>query len=104
MRKNRIVVLVVPPIEELDLVGPEQSPSPATRLMRSHDTQYPNEVLPTSPYRIIAGESGLSNIAQSYYKELEGDVCSPLVGSGVKTRNRRDDELSAWLRAPAPKC
>ena len=33
-KPRRIVVLVVPPIEELDLVGPVQVLSTATRLMR----------------------------------------------------------------------
>jgi len=44
--------------------------------------------------RVIAGESGLSIVAHAYYRDLEGEVDSLLVVSGVKTRNRRDDELS----------
>jgi transcriptional regulator GlxA family with amidase domain len=103
-RPRRVVVLVVPPIEELDLVGPVQVLSTATRLMRRGGPPYAIEVVSTSRDRAIAGESGLSLVAQSHYAEVKGEIDSLLVVSGVKGRNRRDDELSAWLRRTAPSC
>ena len=103
-KPRRIVVLVVPPIEELDLVGPVQVLSTATRLMRRGGTPYRIEVVSTTRDRVIAGESGLSIVAQAYYRDLEGEIDSLLVVSGVKTRNRRDDELAAWLRRTVPTC
>src|SRR5215212_6696193 len=67
MRKpRRVVVLVVPPIEELDLVGPVQVLSTASRLMR-RGTPYEIRVVST-------------------------------------TRDRRDNELAAWLRRSVPAC
>ena len=103
MRKvRRIVVLVVPPIEELDLVGPVQVFSTATRLMRRGGTPYAIRVLTTTRDRLIAGESGLSLVAHAHYQELDEDIDSLLLVSGVRTRNRRDDELSAWLRRVVP--
>lgn len=105
MRKPRcIVVLVVPPIEELDLVGPVQVLSTATRLMRRGGTPYEIRVVSTTRDRVIAGESGLSIVAREYYQDVEGEIDSLLVVSGVKTRNRRDDELAAWLRRTVPVC
>ena len=99
-----MVVLVVPPIEELDLIGPVQVLSTATRLMRRGGTPYQIHVVSTTRDRLIAGESGLSIVAQGHYRDLEGDIDSLLLVSGVKTRNRRDDELGAWLRRTVPSC
>jgi transcriptional regulator GlxA family with amidase domain len=103
-KSRRIVVLVVPPIEELDLVGPVQVLSTATRLMGRRGTPYEICVVSTSRDRMIAGESGLSIAAHAYYRDIEGPIDSLLVVSGVQTRNQRDDELSAWLRQTAPSC
>ena len=104
MRKpRRVVVLVVPPIEELDLVGPVQVLSTASRLMR-RGTPYEIRVVSTTRDRVIAGESGLSIVAHTHYQDLEGEIDSLLVVSGVTTRNRRDNELAAWLRRSVPAC
>src|SRR6185312_6365531 len=103
-KPRRIVVLVVPPIEELDLVGPVQVFSTATRLMNGTGTPYEIRVVSTTRDRLIAGESGLSIVAQAYYRDLDGEIDSMLVVSGVRGRNRRDDELSEWLRRTVPGC
>ena len=103
-KTRRIVVLVVPPIEELDLVGPVQVLSTASRLMRRGGTPYEILVVSTTRDRVIAGESGLSIIAHAHYQDLEGEIDSLLVVSGVKTRNRRDDKLAEWLRRTVPAC
>jgi transcriptional regulator GlxA family with amidase domain len=105
MRKpRRIVVLVVPPIEELDLVGPVQVLSTATRLMGRGGAPYAIEVVSTTHDRLIPGESGLALVARARYTTVVGEIDSLLVVSGVKGRNRRDDELAAWLRRTAPDC
>jgi transcriptional regulator GlxA family with amidase domain len=103
-KRRRIVVVVVPPIEELDLVGPVQVFSTASRLMGRRATPYDVCVVSTTRDRVIAGESGLSIIAHEYYQDLTGEIDSLLLVSGVKTRNRRDDEMAAWLKRTAPQC
>jgi transcriptional regulator GlxA family with amidase domain len=103
-KPRRIVVLVVPPIEELDLIGPVQVFSTATRLMNGTATPYEIRVVSTARDRLIAGESGLSIVAQAYYRELDGEVDSLLLVSGVRDRNRRDDDLAEWLRRTVPAC
>ena len=103
-KPRRMVVLVVPPIEELDLVGPVQVLSTATRLMRRGGMPYRVEVVSTTRDRLIAGESGLSLVAQGHYRDVEGRIDSLLLVSGVQARNRRDDELAAWLRRTVPAC
>jgi transcriptional regulator GlxA family with amidase domain len=102
-KARRIVVLVVPPVEELDLIGPVQVLSTATRLMR-RGTPYQIEVAATTRDRMITGESGLSIVAQAHYQSLEGEIDSLLLVSGVRGRNRRDDDLFAWLRRTVPTC
>jgi transcriptional regulator GlxA family with amidase domain len=105
MSKRRlIVVLAVPPIEELDLIGPVQVLSTATRLLGRGNIPYEIRVVSTTRDRLIAGESGLSMVAGAHYQELDGEIDSLLVVSGVRERNRRDDELAAWLRRTVPRC
>jgi transcriptional regulator GlxA family with amidase domain len=105
MRKpRRVVVLVVPPIEELDLVGPVQVPSTTGRLLGRGRTAYQICVVSTTRDRVIAGESGPSLMAEAHYQEVEGEIDSLLVVSGVSTRNRRDQELAPWLRQNVPRC
>jgi transcriptional regulator GlxA family with amidase domain len=67
-------------------------------------TPYEITLVSTTRDRVIAGESGLSIVAQSYYQNLRGEIDSWLVVSGVRGRNRRDDELAAWLRRTVPAC
>jgi transcriptional regulator GlxA family with amidase domain len=103
-KRRRIVVLVVPPVEELDLIGPVQVLSTSSRLMGRGGTPYEIQIVSTTRDRVIAGESGLSIVAQAHYQSLDGEIDSLLVVSGVKGRNRCDDELAAWLRRTAPVC
>ncbi len=97
-------MLVIPPIEELDLVGPVQVFSTATRLMSHRGPPYEVTVASTTPDRVIGGESGLSIIAHEYYLNLGAEIDSLLVVSGVKTRNHRDRQLADWLRRTVPHC
>jgi transcriptional regulator GlxA family with amidase domain len=101
---RRVVLLVVPPIEELDLVGPVQVLSTATRLMGRRGTPYEIVVASTTRDRVIAGESGLSIVAHAYYEDVAAEIDSLLLVSGTSTRNRRDEALFAWLRRTAPTC
>ena len=82
-RTRRIVVLVVPPIEELDLVGPVQVLSTASRLLGGNMPPYEIRVVTTSRDRVIVGESGLSLNAQAHYLEEHGEIDSLLLVSGV---------------------
>jgi transcriptional regulator GlxA family with amidase domain len=100
---RRVVVLVVPPIEELDLVGPVQVLSTANRLSGRSAPPYEVSVVTTSRDRVISGESGLSITAQAHYLDVSGEIDSLLVVSGVSTRNARNDELGSWLQQTAPR-
>jgi transcriptional regulator GlxA family with amidase domain len=101
---RRIVVLVVPPIEELDLVGPVQVLSTAGRLVGGHMPPYEICIVTTNRDLLIRGESGLSLNAQAHYLDVRGEIDSLLLVSGVSNRNVRDKELAAWLRQTVPQC
>ncbi len=99
---RRVIVLAVPPVEELDFVGPIQVFSAANRL--AGKPMYSVEVATTGKGLKIPGEGGLlSFLAQRSYTAVAGDFDSLLVVCGLATRNTRDPALFAWLNKMAPR-
>src|SRR5262245_16788112 len=99
--KRRIVVVVVPPVEELDLVGPVQVLSAANRLARKKI--YSIEVVTNAKDLTVEGEGGiLSFLAQGRLQDVRGKIDSVLLVCGVGTRLVRDPALSAWMRNISP--
>ena len=101
MRRRRIVAVVVPPIDELDLVGPMQVFSAANRL--SGRKVYSLEIATNRKELEVQGEGGmLSFLAQCRLKDVKGTIDSVLVVCGVGTRLVQDSTLSQWLRKISP--
>ena len=97
---RRVVFVVVPPIEELDLVGPMQVFTAANRL--AGRKIYALEIATTGRELKVEGEGGIiSFLAQSSLKDLKGQIDSVLLVCSIGTRLTRDDQLSAWLRTSA---
>jgi transcriptional regulator GlxA family with amidase domain len=97
---RRIVVVVVPPVDELDLVGPLQVFNSVNRL--AGRSIYAIEVVTRADQLTVEGESGvLSFVAQHHFKEVEGICDSVLLVCGMGTRSVRDAGLSAWLKEMA---
>jgi transcriptional regulator GlxA family with amidase domain len=98
---RRVVVLVVPPIEELDLVGPIQVFGAANRL--AGKAVYNVEIATNGSDLKVKGEGGLlSFLAGTNYQGLNQNFDSLLLVCGIGTRNVRDLALFAWLRRVAP--
>ena len=99
--RRRIVVLVVPPVDELDLVGPLQVFNSVNRL--AGRTIYTVEVVTAADSLTVEGEGGvLSFIARHHFSKVEGAACdSVLLVCGLGTRTVRDAALSAWLNRMA---
>jgi transcriptional regulator GlxA family with amidase domain len=98
---RRIVVVVVPPVEELDLVGPLQVLGAANRLARK--SIYEVEVVTNLRDLRVQGEGGLlSFAAHSRFQDIRGKVDSLLLVCGLATRTLRDPALFGWLRKMAP--
>src|SRR5919204_5704683 len=100
MRKP-IVVLVVPPVDELDLVGPVEVFGTANRLLSGRRTRYAVEIVTTARNRRVDGECGLSLLAHRPYYDVRGRPDSVLVICGVGARTMRDRPLVDWLRRMA---
>src|SRR5262245_52135809 len=97
---RRIVVVVVPPVDELDLVGPLQVFNSVNRL--AGRTIYSIEVVTNASRLTVEGEGGvLSFIARRHFKKVAGKCDSVLLVCGLSTRSVRDAALSAWLRKMA---
>jgi transcriptional regulator GlxA family with amidase domain len=98
---RRVVVLVVPPVEELDLVGPVQVFGAANRL--AGKPVYSVEITTNGKDLTVQGEGGLlSFLAETNYQDLNENFDSLLLVCGIGTRNARDLTLFAWLRRVAP--
>jgi len=94
---KRIVVVVVPPIDELDLVGPLQVFSSVNRL--TNKAIYSVEVVTNAKELKVQGEAGLLTfLAQGRLRDVKGEFDSALLVCGVGTRNLRDASLLAWLK------
>ncbi len=97
---RRIIVLVVPPIDELDLVGPLQVFNSVNRL--AGRTIYTIEVVTNADRLTVEGEGGiLTFMARHHFKKVEGVCDSVLLVCGIGTRSVRDAALSAWLKKMA---
>src|ERR1700752_4550100 len=93
---RRIVVVVVSPVDELDLVGPLQVFNSVNRL--AGRPIYAIEVVTNAGRRKGEGEGGvLTFVARHHFKRVEGICDSVLVVCGLGSRSLRDRALSAWL-------
>ena len=101
LKRRRIVVLVVPPVDELDLVGSIQAFGAANRLVRK--PVYEVEIVTQARDLKVQGEGGLlSFAAQGRFQDVKGKVDSLLLVCGLGTRTARDPALFAWMRKMAP--
>ena len=97
---RRIVVLVVPPVDELDLVGPLQVFHSVNRL--AGRTIYSIEVVTSADRLAVEGEGGvLTFVARRHFSKVEGACDSVLLVCGLATRLVRDAPLSGWLKKMA---
>jgi transcriptional regulator GlxA family with amidase domain len=94
---RRIIVVVVPPIDEFDLVGPLQVFNSVNRL--AGKSMYTIEVVTNADHLTVEGEGGvLKFLARCHFNKVEGVCDSVLLVCGVGTRSVRDSALFAWLR------
>ena len=97
---RRVVVLVVPPVDEFDLVCPIQVFGAANRL--AGKPIYGVEIATNGNDLRVQGEGGLLwFLAGTNYKALDKSFDSLLLVCGLGTRNVRDAGLFAWLRGVA---
>src|SRR6516162_1743142 len=89
---RRIIVVVVPPVDELDLVGPLQVFNSVNRL--AGRKIYAIEVVTNADGRTVEGEGGvLTFIAKHHFSEVDGVCDSVLLVCGLQSRSVRDAAL-----------
>src|SRR4029077_11782349 len=99
---RRIVVVAVPPVDELDLVGPLQVFNSVNRLAGRNI--YGIEVVTNADRLTVEGEGGvLTFVAKHHFKKVEGVCDSVLLVCGLGSRSAFDAALSAWLTTMAVK-
>jgi transcriptional regulator GlxA family with amidase domain len=97
---RRIIVVVVPPVDELDLVGPLQVFNSVNRL--AGRPIYAIEVVTNADRLTIEGEGGwLTFVARHHFNDVEGVCDSVLLVCGLSSRSVCDATLSAWLKKMA---
>lgn len=100
-KKRRMVVVAVPPVDELDLVVPMHVFGAANRL--SGRKIYSLEIATITKELEIKGEGGaLSFLAHSLLDDVSGAIDSVLLVCGIESRSVRDRKLSQWLRKVCP--
>jgi transcriptional regulator GlxA family with amidase domain len=94
---RQIIVVVVPPVDELDLVGPLQVFNSVNRL--AGRSLYTVEVVTTANRHTVEGEGGvLTFIAKRHFSKVARVCDSVLLVCGLSSRSTRNAALSAWLR------
>ena len=97
---RRVIVLVVSPVDELDLVGPLQVFNSVNRL--AGRTIYTIEVVTNVDRLTVEGEGGvLTFVARHHFDKVEGECDSVLLVCGLGSRSLCDAALSAWLKKMA---
>lgn len=95
---RRITVVLVPPVDELDLVGPLQVFNSVNRL--AGRAIYRIDVVTNSERPAVEGESGvLTFMVKTHFTKVAGPCDSVLLVCGLGSRSVRDPALSAWLKA-----
>lgn len=98
--RRKVLVVVVPPVDELDLVGPVKVFGAANRL--SAKPVYDVTIVTNKQDLVVAGEEGLlSFAAHGHLKDAKGRFDSVLLVCGLKTRSERDPDLFKWMKRSA---
>jgi transcriptional regulator GlxA family with amidase domain len=99
-KSSRIIVVAVPPIDELDLVGPLQVFSSVNRL--AGRPIYSIEIVTNAKPLKVDGEGGvLTFLAKQHFQEVKNEFDSVLLVCGLSSRSVRDSALFAWLKNAA---
>jgi transcriptional regulator GlxA family with amidase domain len=96
-----VVILAVPPTQELDLVGPLEVFAGVNLVLGERGPAYDIRVVSSQTKLTIAGECGVSLLAHDYYRRLREPVDTLIVVAGHTSRNTRDRRLSLWLQKMA---
>jgi transcriptional regulator GlxA family with amidase domain len=99
-----VVLLAVPPVAELDLVGPAAVFACATRAAAREMPGYRVTLASAARRRAIDGHSGLQLLSHTHYSGIRGPIDTLLVaGGGGAMTSEPDRRLCDWLRRASVK-
>jgi len=100
-RAVRIVVLAVPPAEELDIVGPWDVFGSVNSALREQGPVYNMELVTAGRHRTFRGDSGLTLSAKYRYTEVRGEIDTLVVVGGTGATTSRDRTVASWIHKAA---
>src|SRR5262249_50679620 len=99
-KQRRVIFLALPPVEELDLVGPIQVFGAANRL--TGKPTYTVELVTNQEDLKVVGDRGLVSFqAARHYRSVRGEFDSLLIVCGLASRATSNIALLAWIRRSA---
>jgi transcriptional regulator GlxA family with amidase domain len=101
LRARRIMVLAVPPAEELDIVGPWDVFASVNNALAERGRAYAIELVIGGKQRSFRGDSGLTIVGDSSYTNVSGDPDTLVVVGGTGAIRSRDRAISRWIRQKA---
>jgi transcriptional regulator GlxA family with amidase domain len=93
-----VALVAVPPVEELDLVGPLEVFAGVNRVLGERGPAYSLKIVSSESGRKIAGECGLSLVAHGHYTNLKHPIDTLIVVGSTSSRSKGNVEFLAWLR------
>jgi transcriptional regulator GlxA family with amidase domain len=100
-RPRTVAFLVVPPVQELDLVGPLEVFVSANRVMAERGPAYSLRIVTTDRTRAVAGQCGLSLVTEGNYRKLKGTVDTLFVIGGPASLRKCPSPALRWLKQTA---
>ena len=99
----RVVLLVIPPVRELDLVGIVDVFATANGFLPP-ERHYQVELVTSSAQPNIGGMCGLQFAGARHYSKLEGEIDTLLVPGVLPEKVHLSPALLRWFRSRAKKC
>lgn len=96
-----VVVLAVPPVEELDIVGPWEVFATTNNVLHDPRLAYQIELVTTSRKGSVIGDSGLTLSAMRHYRIVPGHIDTLIVPGGSGPVAAREAAVIDWFRATA---
>jgi transcriptional regulator GlxA family with amidase domain len=95
------MVFVVPPAEELDIIGPWDVFASVNGALGQQGPAYTIELVTAGTQRLFRGDSGLTIVADSVSTKVSGDPDTLLIVGGTGAVTSRDRRVSEWIRQKA---
>ncbi len=94
-------MFVVPPAEELDIIGPWDVFTSANGALGERGPGYAIELVTAGRRRLFRGDSGLTMVAETVFTKVSGYPDTLVVVGGTGAMTSRDHRISRWIRQKA---